>query len=415
MENTPKSLRLHLSITGRVNAGKSSLLNLISGQNTAITSPERGTTTDVVEKTMELRPVGPVVLLDTAGTDDSSMLGSLRVEKTIAAINRSEAIILVLRNNEWEEAEKQIVDLAKKRNIPLLSVINIFPGETVSENFAHLIRENSGSPPIVVNALDFNQRDVFLNKLTSALIEALPENAVSQTLLNGLLENDSLVLMMVPLDIQAPKGRLIMPQIQTIRDALDKNASVVIAKENAFPQIYSKLSIAPDLVICDSQAVDLMTKTTPAGIPHTTFSILMARLKGDLATFARGCAAIEKLRSGDKILIAEACTHHASDDDIGRKKIPALLKKKTNCDLHFDIASGLDYPQDLASYALIIHCGGCMLNSKAMLNRQQDAIAEKVPITNYGMCISACQGVIKEVLSPFEGALNAYLEELDKI
>lgn len=414
MENTPKSLRLHLTIAGRINAGKSSLLNLISGQNTAITSPERGTTTDVVEKTMELRPVGPVVFLDTAGIDDFSELGDLRTEKTIKAVDRAETVILVLRNNEWGEPEKQIAGLVKKRNIPLLGVINIFPGETLSEEYFEVVKNNTGTTPVTVNALNFTQRDVFLNELTSSLIKLIPDALISPTLLDGVLKEDALVLLMVPLDIQAPKGRLIMPQIQTIRDALDRNANVVIGKESAFPEVYSKLAVAPDLVICDSQAVDLMTRTIPPGVSHTTFSILMARMKGDLTTFAKGCAAIEKLRPGDKILIAEACTHHASDDDIGRKKIPALLEKKAGGKLHFDIASGADYPQDLASYALIVHCGGCMLNRRAMLNRQQDAISAGVPITNYGMCISACKGVVRSVLSPFDDALKEYVKELDK-
>ena len=413
MENTPKSLRLQLAICGRINAGKSTLLNLISGQDHAITSPERGTTTDVVEKVMELRPLGPVVLLDTAGVDDDSKLGTQRFKKTSAAIDRADAVILVVSPGCWEDAEENICSMTLERKIPLLPVINYhdFPAD---ENFTEFIQKKSGTSPIQIKAIESGKRSGFLDQFTAALLNILPESLTTPAFLNDLVPENSLVVMMTPIDTQAPKGRLIMPEVMAIRDALDGNAAVVIAKENAFPEIYQKLNATPALAVCDSQVVHRLIDSTDEKIPKTTFSILMSRMKGDIELFAAGSAAIKSLKPGAKVLIAEACTHHAADNDIGKKQIPMLLEKSCGGKLDFTFYSGADFPENLNSYDLVVHCGGCMLNRRAMLNRLRIASAAGVPVTNYGMCISCCRGVLEKVLSPFPAALKRYLDELDK-
>ncbi|MBE6399026.1 MAG: [FeFe] hydrogenase H-cluster maturation GTPase HydF [Lentisphaerae bacterium] len=414
MEPTPKSLRIHLAIAGRVNSGKSTLFNLISGQDAAITSPERGTTTDVVEKTMELRPLGAIVLLDTAGTDDDSILGAQRNERTAKALDRADAILLVITANSWGEPEQQLAATARERKTPLLPIINLRPNEQVSAQFIAEIKNSCGTPPAVVCATDKTKRSEFLDDLTAALQEILPDDLTTPPLLRDLLEPGGVAVLMTPIDRQAPKGRLILPQIQAIRDVLDGDAMVITAKENAFPQIYSRLAAPPELVVCDSQAVKCMIATTPPGVKQTTFSILMARMKGDLELLAAGCAAISRLRPGAKVMIAESCTHHAGSDDIGRVKIPRLLEQQAGGKLDFSFASGADFPPDLAQYDLVVHCGGCMLNRKAMLNRLRAVSAAGVPVTNYGMCISYCSGVLETVLSPFPEALKSYRKALDK-
>ncbi len=414
MENTPKSLRLHFAIAGRINAGKSTLFNLISGQDAAITSSERGTTTDVVEKAMELRPLGAVVLLDTAGTDDDSALGASRFERTAKALDRADLVVLTVVAEQWGAPEDSLVLEAGRRKIPLLPVINLQDGHPVNGEFVNLVQQKCGVVPLHVNAADRSERAVFLDKLTDAAGLLLPEEKSVPPLLRDLLAPGALTVLMTPIDLQAPKGRLILPQIQAIRDVLDGDGVVVTAKENAFPAVYSKLTALPDLVVCDSQAVKIMIETTPSQVPQTTFSILMARMKGDLKILAAGCAAINFLRPGDRVLIAESCTHHAGNDDIARVKIPRLLEKKVGGKLQIDFASGADYPAGLSGYKLIVHCGGCMLNRRAMLNRLKKAEQAGVAITNFGMCISCCTGVLEKVLSPFRDALKSYRNALDK-
>lgn len=413
MENTPKSLRLQLAICGRINAGKSTLLNLIADQDTAITSPERGTTTDVVEKTMELRPLGPVVLLDTAGIDDDSPLGGKRTGKTAAAVDRADAVLLTVVPGEWGEPEEKLLAMTRKRGIPLLPVVNLREAPA-DKDFAEKLRERSGHRPLLIDAADRSARDHFLDRLTDALAEMLPDRSAAPPYLRDLLPENALVVLMTPIDTQAPRGRLIMPEAQAIRDALDGDASVVVAKENAFPAIYGKLTEKPALAVCDSQVVHRMIETTDPTVPLTTFSVLMSRLKGDIGIMAAGCAAIARLRDGDQVLVAEACTHHEAENDIGRVQIPALLRKKTGAELDIRFSAGADYPADLRKYRLIVHCGGCMLNRRAMLNRIREAVDAGVPICNYGMCISYCRGVLERVLSLFPEALEKYRASLDK-
>lgn len=402
MQTTPKSLRLQILFAGRINAGKSSVVNLLSGQNTAIISAERGTTTDVVEKAMELRPLGPVLLLDSAGTDDNTPLGELRIERTHQAMQKADVLVIVTAPGIWEQPEQELFDKAKDLKLPVLIAVNKCDTAIPEDDFLAKLTELSGAEPILTAAVDPANRDRFIEQLVAALLKVLPEDYFqSLPLLNDLLPENGHVIMMVPIDTQAPKGRLILPQVQAIRDALDGNAICTVAKENAFPEVYSRFTTPPDLVICDSQVVKTMIDTLPADVPCTTFSILMARLKGDLEQLINGARAIATLKENDRVLIAESCTHHAGTDDIGRVKIPMLLQKKCNCKLDFEFYSGADFPADLKQYKLVIHCGGCMLNRRAMLNRLSGLAQADVPVTNYGVCISCCTGVLDKVITPF--------------
>lgn len=405
MQNTPKSLRTQILLAGRVNSGKSSLVNLISGQDVAITSCERGTTTDVVEKAMELRPLGPVLLLDTAGTDDDSQLGKLRVERTAKALDRADILLIVTTSGIWGEPEEKLFNAAQQRKIPAVAVVNKCDDAEPDAEFLQKLSELTAFPVITATAAENTpeNRERLLNQLVPVLLRALPEEYFqSMPLLRDLLPANGHVVMMVPIDTQAPKGRLILPQVQAIRDALDGDALCTVAKAEAFPEIYSRFSRLPDLVICDSQVVKTMIETIPEGVPCTTFSILMARLKGDLKQLLAGADAIKELKPGDRILVAEACTHHAGCEDIGRVKIPAMLQKKCGGELKFDFFSGNDFPADMKDYRLVVHCGGCMLNRRAMLNRLAAVAAAGVPVVNYGICISYCTGVLPKVLSPFK-------------
>ena len=405
MQSVPKSLRLQILFTGRINAGKSSVVNLISGQDTAIISAERGTTTDVVEKAMELRPLGPVLLLDSAGTDDATALGVLRIERTLRAMERADILVIVTTPGVWDTPEIELLKKAETLQLPVLTVINKCDTAMVDDGFIAKLTELTGTAPVLTTAADNSaeNRDCFIEALVGGLLKIIPEDQLqTPPLLNDLLPFGGHIVMMVPIDTQAPKGRLILPQVQAIRDALDGEAICTVAKENAFPEIYSRFTSKPDLVICDSQVVRTMIDTLPDGVKCTTFSILMARLKGDLEQLSRGARAIAGLKENDLVLIAEACTHHAGNDDIGKVKIPMLLQKKCGCKLNFEFFSGTDFPADLEKYKLVIHCGGCMLNRKAMLNRLSRVGAAKVPVTNYGICISYCTGVLDKVISPFE-------------
>jgi [FeFe] hydrogenase H-cluster maturation GTPase HydF len=415
MEKTPKSLRLQIGLFGRTNVGKSSFLNLVAGQDVAITSPVAGTTTDVVEKSMELLPLGPVVFLDTAGLDDVSVLAELRLKKTVKIFDRSDMFVLILEPNKWTDYEEHIIEEARGRKIPPVLVINKIDVEGPTERFLMNLREKSDKV-LLCSSIDFSGRDRAINLFKKYLIEACPEEFLTPPPLVGdLLPPGGLAALIVPIDLQAPKGRLILPQVQTIREALDFDASVLVVKEREYVHALENLKTPPDLAVCDSQVVLKMVADTPDTIKCTTFSILFCRNKGDLVEMARGAAVIETLRANDKILIAEACSHHAIEDDIGRVKIPRWLRQYVGGDLKIDVYSGRDYPENLKEYKLVVHCGGCMLTRREMLSRIQKAKEEKVPITNYGLCISFSQGVIKRVLSPFPAALDAFQREMKKV
>jgi [FeFe] hydrogenase H-cluster maturation GTPase HydF len=415
MRKTPKSLRLQIGLFGRTNVGKSSFLNFIAGQDVAITSPIAGTTTDVVEKAMELLPVGPVVFLDTAGLDDTSGLAEARLKKTVKIFDRSDVLVLVAEPNFWTDYEDQVLEEARRRKIPPVVVVNKIDLDQPSESFLSRVKEKSARL-LLCSSIDLEHRNPAVNAFKKYLIEVCPEEFLKPPPLVGdLLPPSGLAVLIVPIDLQAPKGRLILPQVQTIREALDSDASVYVVKEREYAHALGNLKTPPDLVVCDSQVVLKMVADTPAPVKCTTFSILFSRNKGDLIEMARGAAVIDTLKPGDKVLIAEACSHHAIEDDIGRVKIPRWLRQYVGGDLQIAVSSGRDYPDHLAEYKLVVHCGGCMLTRREMLARIQRAKEAKVPITNYGLCISFSQGVIKRVLSPFPAALDALNLEMEKI
>lgn len=404
MQTAPKSMRLHIALFGRTNVGKSSLLNLVAGQNVAITSAEPGTTTDVVEKPMELLPIGPVVFLDTAGVDDNTSLAEARIAKTRDVLNRAEVVMLVTDPSDPSEHEKAVLEEAASRKLPALVVVNKIDLRQPSDAALEFYRANS-TALICCSAIDEDKREQVRGELKAALVELCPEDFLKPPpLLGDLLPAGGLVVMIVPIDLQAPKGRLILPQVQAIRDALDHDAASVVVKEREYAALLQRLTRPPDLVICDSQVVLKMVADTPPGVPCTTFSILYSRWKGDLPTMAKGATMIDRLKSGDRVLIAESCSHHAMEDDIGRVKIPRWIRQYTGVNLDFEHCAGRDFPDNLAEFSLVVQCGGCMNNRREILSRIERAHAAGVPITNYGLCISLTQGVLKRVLSPFPAA-----------
>ena len=397
MDKSPKGMRLHIALMGRVNSGKSSFLNLVAGQDISITSAEAGTTTDVVEKTQELLPVGPVVWLDTAGFGDKTALSDARLAKTRAVFERSDVLVLVCEGNCIGEYEQQILDEAAARKLPVVKIFNkadILP---------------SDGDGIAVNSTDANSRTEVLNRFKAALLKVVPEDFIhTPPLLGDLAPAGSTVVLIVPIDHEAPKGRLILPQVQAIRDGLDHGQVVMVVRESEYGAALANLKQPPALVVCDSQVVDFMVANTPSNIPCTTFSILMARLKGDIVRLVEGAAALRRLSDGDRVLIAESCTHHAVEDDIGRVKIPRWLRAKSGKELEINHVAGHDFPADLSAYRVVIQCGGCMQNRREILSRINRCEQVDVPVTNYGVCISELKGVLERVLQPFPEALEAY-------
>ncbi|WP_024786733.1 MULTISPECIES: [FeFe] hydrogenase H-cluster maturation GTPase HydF [unclassified Lebetimonas] len=416
MISTPKGLRLHIGVFGRTNVGKSSFLNMITGQNISIVSPVAGTTTDIVEKTMELLPIGPVVFLDTAGFDDNSVLGNLRIEKTLNVLKKTDICLLILEPDKWTDYEENIIQIIKEKKIPLIAVINKIDLQKPSDEFINKLESIFGKNIIKVSSLDSDNKEKYINALKKHIIDICPSDFLQPPALIGdLIPSGGLAVLVVPIDLEAPKGRLILPQVQTIRDTLDNDSMALIVKERELSYAMSILNQKPDIVVCDSQGVLKMVADIPKDIKATTFSILFSRYKGDLLEQARGTAHIDALKPGDKVLIAEACTHHALEDDIGRVKIPRWLKQYVGGDLQIDVYAGKDYPDNVSDYKLIIHCGGCVLNRRGMLSRIQMAKEVNVPITNYGMAISFLQGVIKRTLSPFPAALMMFENERKKL
>lgn len=403
MEKTPRSLRIHIGLFGRTNVGKSTLLNLIAGQDVSITSPEAGTTTDTVEKTMELLPVGPVVFHDTAGLDDTSTLSSRRMERTDRSFSRVEVSLIVTEDELWGEYEAEAVRRALGHRSSVIIVINLRGSQLPRSEFLRRIREETGIEQVIlVRAIDHRQRDRFLSDLKSSLISLLPADHLSPPpLIGDLFPSCGHTLFIIPIDSEAPKGRIILPQVQALRDALDHDQLVTVVKEHQYQRALQSLKHVPDLVVCDSQVVDLIIELTPEEVPCTTFSTLFARQKGDLKTLISGARSIDMLKEGDRVLIAEACSHHAADDDIGRVKIPFWLQEYLGFSPEITVVSGRDYPADIREYSLIIHCGACMLSRKEMLQRIERAMEKGVPVTNYGICISYLRGVLERILSPF--------------
>ena len=395
---TLKSMRLHIGIFGKTNVGKSSLLNRITNQDVSIVSNIAGTTTDVVEKTMELLPIGPVNFLDTAGINDSTALSSERIEKTMKIINRTDVAIVVCNYNGIDDYERNLIEKFNELKIPFMIFINKtdekYPSDSIIEDLKNYTKY------ILLSSVKTDNLIVF--KIKELLVKLLPEDFVnSPKIVGDLIPQGSTVILVIPIDKEAPKGRIILPQVQTLRDLLDNNCVSVVVKESELKSAIDNLKFAPSLVVTDSQAFKNVSEIVPENIPLTSFSILFARLKGDLNTFSQGAKAIEKLQDGDRVLILESCTHHAIEDDIGRVKIPNLLRKKTGKNLIIDNIAGHDFP-DISKYKLIIHCGACMTNRREVLSRILLASENNVPITNYGICISYCLGILPRALKIFE-------------
>lgn len=387
---TLKSMRLQIGVFGKTNVGKSSFLNRITNQEISIVSDVAGTTTDVVEKSMELLPVGPVTFLDTAGLNDESELGEKRVEKTMKVINRIDVAVIVCDFNGIDDYENELIKKFEELKIPYLIVENKCDIKKV---------ELSGYDNVLYTSVKDDEALVF--KFKEALVKLLPEDFVNSPKIAGdLVPPQSTVILVIPIDKEAPKGRIILPQVQTIRDLLDSNCMPYVVKETELKQAIENLKTPPALVITDSQAFKKVSEIVPENIPLTSFSILFARLKGDLDEFTKGAEAIENLKDGDMVLILESCTHHAIEDDIGRVKIPNLLRKRTGKNLVIHNYAGHDFP-DVKDYKLIIHCGACMTNRREVLSRILIANKSGVPITNYGVAISYCLGILPRAVKIF--------------
>ncbi len=413
MTRAPKSLRLHIGIFGRRNTGKSSLLNALTRQRVSIVSIVAGTTTDPVEKPMELLPLGPVLFIDTAGVDedltlgdDASALGAMRVEKTRQVFDRADMGVLVVAEAGWGAFEEGILGELKARDCPTLVVFN--KADLVEPAPALLARLHGDKVETVrVCALSGDG----LPALREALIRAAPEEFLkAPPLLGDLVRPGDLVMLVTPIDMEAPKGRLIMPQVQAIRDLLDHDACCMVVKERELRHALSLLHRPPALVVTDSQAFLKVAADTPAEVPLTSFSILFSRAKGDLVEFARGAAAIDRLRSGSRILVCETCAHHPIGDDIGRVKLPRWLRQYVGGGLEFTHTQGHDFPEEVRAYDLVAHCGSCSLNRREVLSRVARCREAGVPITNYGMAIAHTLGVFERALQPFPAALDAWRE-----
>ena len=402
---TLKSMRLHIGIFGKTNAGKSAFLNRITGQEVSIVSDIAGTTTDVVEKSMELLPVGPVNFLDTAGINDSTALGQERVQKTMKIINRTDIAVIVCDYNGIDDYEKDLIKKFDELKIPYMIVINKqdvreIPAEKYDEILKQVQNDSSKPENKILKTSARMDKDIVF-KFKEKLVRMLPEDFVNSPKIAGdLIPPGSTVILVIPIDKEAPKGRIILPQVQTLRDLLDSDCLSYVVKESELKQALDNLKEPPALVITDSQAFKTVSEIVPESIPLTSFSILFARLKGDLKTFEEGASAIENLKDGDRVLILESCTHHAIEDDIGRVKIPNLLREKTGKNLVIENYAGHDFP-DISGYKLIIHCGACMTNRREVLSRILKANSAGVPITNYGITISYCLGILPRAIKIF--------------
>lgn len=386
MNTAPRSVRPHIVILGKCNAGKSTLINALCNQNVAIVSEQRGTTTDPVYKSMELLPYGPVVMVDTAGLDDLSELGRERIKRTWRAIRRADLVIVLLTAEEPDDVERETLEKLKQRRVAVITVRNV-QENCLPNNSRHLC----------VNALT----GTGVHELREHIAKLLTRQAAERPLVRDLLDPvEGPVILVTPIDKAAPKGRLILPQVQTLRDVIDGGITAVVCRETELAQTFKELSRPPQLVITDSQVFGFVAEVVPRSVPLTSFSILMARYKGDIDLLYNGAQAIKKLKPGDRVLIAEACTHHRQEDDIGTVKIPRLLQNYVGGELQFEWVSGQSFKEDLTPYKLIVHCGGCMINRQEMLSRLKDVMAAGVPIVNYGVLLAFMNGILERSMEP---------------
>lgn len=406
MQTTPKGMRLHIGIFGKRNVGKSSILNALTNQDISIVSDTAGTTTDPVEKSMELLPLGPVLFVDTAGIDDEGALGKQRVEKTKKVIDRIDLGIVVCDSNGFDEFEELLINEFKQRNTVFIFAVNKIDEGSISDEKLKKLKSYDAEI-VYTSALSNSGMDV----LKQAIIKNIPEQFFSDTsIASDLVPPGETAVLVVPIDLEAPKGRLILPQVQTIRDLLDNDSIVIVTKERELRKTLDNLKNPPAIVVTDSQVFLKVSADVPKNVKLTSFSILFARFKGELNEFVKGTLAIEKLESGNKILICESCTHHAIGDDIGRVKIPRWIKQYTGKKLEFEHYAGHDFPDNIKDYSLIIHCGACMTNKREILSRLLKAKQAGVPITNYGLTIAYSLGIFERALEPFESAKLIYQE-----
>ena len=415
MNETPSADRVHIGFFGRRNAGKSSVVNAVTGQELAVVSDTKGTTTDPVYKSMELLPIGPVMIIDTPGFDDEGALGELRVRKTKQVLNKTDIAVLVVDATEGKkQCDEELIRIFKEKEIPYIIVNN--KADLLSDEISEKVCQNNVSEQRKAeqNVLLSSGQEQYVSALTGAGIYELkecigkltPNEDMTLKIVGDLLHPGDFVVLVVPIDSAAPKGRLILPQQQTIRDVLEANAAAIVVKESELKQTLEQLGRSPAMVITDSQVFERVSEEVSEEIPLTSFSILMARYKGYLETAVNGVAAIDHLKDGDKILISEGCTHHRQCDDIGTVKIPRWLKQHTGKELIIETSSGTEFPEDLTSYALVIHCGGCMLNEREVKYRMKCAEDQKVPFTNYGIAIAQMKGILKRSIELFPN-LNA--------
>lgn len=393
MNNTPNANRLHIAIFGRRNSGKSSLINALTGQDTALVSNVPGTTTDLVNKAMEIHGIGPCIFIDTPGFDDEGVLGEMRIARTLKAIERTDIALLLCEDGNMEE-ERQWIQQLNDRNIPVILILNKSDHRECAADTAARIEKTCGETPLIVSA----KERTGIEAVYQTILRKLPTDFGQQTITGDLVQEGDLVLLVMPQDIQAPKGRLILPQVQTMRELLDKKCLVMSCTTDRLTHTLEALSRAPRLIITDSQVFHEVYRLKPESSLLTSFSVLMAGYKGDIHYYIESAAAIDSLTPQSRVLIAEACTHAPLSEDIGRVKLPRLLKKKTGESLHIDIVSGTDFPTDLSSYELIIHCGGCMFNRKYVLSRIDQARRQHIPMTNYGVAIACLNGILDKIV-----------------
>ena len=408
MRGTPKGFRLHIGLFGRRNVGKSSILNAMTRQNVSIVSNVAGTTTDPVEKPMELLPIGPVLFIDTAGIDDVGALGQMRVQRTRQVFDRADVGIIVTEAGQWGEFEDGILKELREREAPVIAIFNKMDlGQPDAELVARLKKLKVRRVETVAT------KGQGILELREALIKVAPEEFINAPAIIGdLIPAGELAVLVVPIDLEAPKGRLILPQVQSIRDVLDSDAYCMIVKERELRDALDRLNRPPAIVVTDSQAFLKVAGDTPPEILMTSFSVLFARYKGDLSEFVRGAMTIEDLEPGQRVLVAEACSHHPIGEDIGRVKIPRWLTQYVGGKLEFEWVQGHDFPDDLSPYSLIVHCGACMWNRREMLSRMVRCRQAGVPIANYGVAIAYSLGIFERALQPFPSALDAYHDEL---
>ena len=390
LQNTPSANRLHIALFGRRNSGKSSLINALTGQDTALVSDIPGTTTDPVSKAMEIHGIGPCVIIDTPGFDDEGTLGEMRIERTLKAIERTDIALLLCEETNLQ-VEAAWMQQLKAKNIPVILILN---KSDIRKDISPLIEQELGEKPLLVSAKEKQgMEDIHL-----AILEKLPQDFEQPSITGDLVSENDLVLLVMPQDIQAPKGRLILPQIQTMRELLDKKCLIMSCTTDKLPQTLQALARPPKLIITDSQVFKTVYEQKPAESLLTSFSVLMAGYKGDIRQFVEGASAIDRLTEHSRVLIAEACAHAPMTEDIGRVKIPRLLRKKIGEGLQIDMVSGSDFPKDLSGYDLIIHCGACMFNRKHVMNRLESASSQQIPMTNYGITLAHLMGILDKIV-----------------